>query len=109
MQFTRTLKRPRHQSPNTNHSPLAFATRSLLIGGRVEGELDVGIVFVEVDGNLLGDDVDELSLELSDRFVLGGDAAVFREENLSEVNDPKCAGPCRSCRRPSHSRTASPW
>ena len=45
-------------------------------------------MFVEEPSDLIGDDLNELSLEYLDRFVGGRDAAVAGEENLSDVAFP---------------------
>ena len=60
----------------------------LPIRQRVDGEVGVRIVPVEVDGDVVGDDLDKLAFELLRRLVLGRDAAVGRVQNFAQVAFP---------------------
>ena len=62
--------------------------RALPIRHRIHRERFVRIVPVEVHGDPVGDDFDELAFELLHRLVLGRDAAVDRVQHFAQMRCP---------------------
>ena len=64
----------------------------LLVRHGIQGEGRIRIVPVEVDGDLFGDNLDELPLELLYGLVRRGDTTITREQDLSHIPFPDGLG-----------------